>query len=217
MKKTTVALVAMSLITTSALGASKIINKSTTELSAKKNLATDSVHKGLRVSFGGSKTRFDFETRVLNLKETQKLQTDSTAIAIGYEDIKLKEFGYSGTLTRIVNSVRGISINQNMLEGNVTYGFTPQIHVFGGGNFSSLQSEADTEPVDLFDDLGIGIGLQLGAGVQLSKKIALELKYVTTFHTVQYDAYYEDGTKSSIKEDVDLITSALRLGVVGTF
>jgi hypothetical protein len=177
-------------------------------------LGSTAIHDGLRVGLVTANKSMDLKFSNKTNSITSKEENPATGFSIGYQKILVNSWAWSSIFSMTNTGRKNVSINNTMVEGNGTFGINENLYSYVGLNISK-NSTTNKAAQKTFDDLGNGVGLQAAIGYQVTRNISAELKYQSTLHLAKYEATYTDGSKDEI--DVELKTSALYLGINGTF
>jgi hypothetical protein len=112
------------------------------------------------------------------LKSVQS--TDYLGAKVGYAGVKPNAFGFLARAT-LANKLTGDKWgNYTILrpEINAAFGVNEALYFFGGVNIQKFLQ-------DDFSKLGLGTGLQIGAGYQLNETLFVEGQYLSTTHTYE--------------------------------
>ena len=115
---------------------------------------------------------------------------------IGYVNLVNQGVGYilRGALNSKISGSGWASFTELRPEGNVAFGFNDVVYGFAGLNFSTYLSG--------FEDWGMGLGIQLGAGYMITPQVALELQYITSNYSFEKAGYDVDVTLKSLEVSV---------------
>ena len=134
-----------------------------------------------------TRQRFNSQTDGAISNSSSDTANTNFQLHVGYEEIEFKELGFSSFLTyQDINEKDG-NVRNMRISGNATYGLTKQAYTFAGLNFSKYYG-----PGILEEGLDAGIGYQAGVGLNLHKKITLEIEYLTLLNEGSRDGYNND-------------------------
>lgn len=138
------------------------------------------MNDGFRVSLGqgtlNTNTRARAGSASSNAGAEASTNEDATTkfqLDLGWEEIKVKEVAYSAFATYQNFAMDGTDMRNMRLSGNATYGFDPQLYVYGGVNWGKYYGSGTVE-----SNISSGIGFQGGVGFKIVEQARLEMEYV---------------------------------------